>query len=92
MPRRLPLSETSSMREPHPWLQQHYQEKRQRTVRLVKAAVDQLVKEGQAVTIEAICRTSNDLDPEHRGIKKSAILENAEATHIIVNTAPRTKQ
>ena len=41
--------------------------------------VDQLLKEKQTVTIEAICRTSIDLDPEHRGVKKSALLENSEA-------------
>lgn len=69
----------NNTREPHPWLQKHYQEKRERTVRLVKATVDQLVKEQQAVTIEAICRKSIECDPEHRGVKKSAILENPEA-------------
>ena len=57
----------------------HYQEKRERTIILVKAAVDQLVNEQQTVTIEAICHKSLALDPEGRGIKKSAILENAEA-------------
>src|SRR6266567_1080214 len=66
-------------REPHPWLQKHYQEKRERTVRLVKAAVDQLTKEKQAVTIEAICHKSIEMDSEGRGIKKSALLENPEA-------------
>ena len=66
-------------REPHPWLRKHYQEKRERTVRLVKAAVDQLVKEKQTVTIEAICHKSLTLDPEGRGVKKSAILENPDA-------------
>ena len=66
-------------KEPHPWLQKHYQEKRERTVRLVKATVDQLVKERQTVTIEAICRKSIELDTESRGVRKSAILENPEA-------------
>jgi hypothetical protein len=71
--------ESDSVREPRPWLQKHYQEKRERTIRLVKAAVDQLIKEQQAVTIEAICRKSTEVDPDGRGIKKSAILENKEA-------------
>jgi hypothetical protein len=66
-------------RQPKPWLLKHYQEKRQRTVTLVKATVDQLVKEKQTVTIEAICRESAEVDPEGRGVKKSAILENTEA-------------
>jgi hypothetical protein len=65
--------------EAHPWLQKHYQEKRERTIRLVKSAVDQLVKEKQTVTIEAICRKSTELDPEGRGVKKSALLENQQA-------------
>ena len=46
---------------------------------LVKAAVDQLVKEKQTVTIEAICHKSTEIDPEGRGVKKSALLENPEA-------------
>jgi len=71
--------EKLSMHEPHPWLQKHYQEKRERTVHLVKASVDQLVKGGQGVTIEAVCRTSAQIDPEGRGVKKSALLENQEA-------------
>lgn len=80
MPRRSTSNETSNgMREPHPWLKIHYQEKRQRTVRLVKAAVDQLIQERQTVTIEAICRKSVEIDPEGRGVKKSALLENREA-------------
>src|SRR5260221_14754417 len=66
-------------REPHPWLLKHYQEKRERTIRLVKAAVDQLVKAKQTVTIEAICRKSAEIDAEGRGVKKSALLENQEA-------------
>jgi hypothetical protein len=48
-------------------------------VRLVKVAVDQLVKDQQTVTIEAICRKSAEIDPEGRGVKKSAILENTDA-------------
>ena len=48
-------------------------------MRLVKAAVDQLVKEKQTVTIEAICHKSAEMDAEGRGVKKSALLENREA-------------
>jgi hypothetical protein len=62
-----------------PWLEQHYQATRQRTVRLVKAAVDQLVKEGRSVTIEAIGQQSQRLDPQGKGIKKAGILGNEEA-------------
>src|SRR5260370_3975937 len=62
-----------------PWLKRLHQEKRERTVRLVKAAVDQLMQEGQTVTLEAIGARSRALDPEGKGIKKAAIIGNAEA-------------
>lgn len=62
-----------------PWLEQHYQATRQRTVSLVKAAVDQLVKEGRSVTIEAIGKLSQQLDPQGKGVKKAGILGNEEA-------------
>jgi hypothetical protein len=48
-------------------------------VRLVKAAVDQLMQEGQTITLEAIGARSRALDPEGKGIKKAAIIGNAEA-------------
>ena len=73
----LPLN--TEAKTPRPWLQAHYQAKRQRTVILVKAAVDRLKREKQAVTIEAICRLSKDLDPQGKGIKKAGVLGNAEA-------------
>ena len=76
----LPSNETNNQpNKPKPWLLKHYEAKRQRTVKLVKDAVDQLVKEKQTVTIEAICQKSLALDPEGRGVKKSAILENPDA-------------
>src|SRR5215470_11825218 len=62
-----------------PWLEQHYQTTRQRTVNLVKNAVDQLVKDKRPVTIETICQQSQQLDPQGKGIKKAGILGNAEA-------------
>lgn len=62
-----------------PWLEQHYRATRQRTVSLVKAAVDQLVKDGRTVTIEAICQRSQQLDPQGKGIKKAGILGNEDA-------------
>lgn len=48
-------------------------------MRLVKATVDQLLKEGQTVTLEAICTRSSELDPEGKGIKKAAVIDNEEA-------------
>ena len=72
-------AKSEGKKEPHPWLIKHYEEKRLRTIRLVKAAVDRLLSEKQTVTIEAICRKSTELDPEGRGVKKSSILENTVA-------------
>ncbi len=48
-------------------------------MRLVKATVDQLLKEGQTVTLEAICARSPEVDPEGKGIKKAAVIGNADA-------------
>ncbi len=72
------MSNTTPEQE-RPWLELHYQATRERTVRLVKAAVERLVKDGRAVTIEAICQQSQQLDPQGKGIKKAGILGNEEA-------------
>jgi hypothetical protein len=64
---------------PRPWLKQHYAAVRQRTLDLVKMTVDRLIQDRQTVTIEAICKLSQQLDPQGKGIKKAGILGNAEA-------------
>ena len=71
-----------------PWLQAHYQARRQRTVNLVKATIDRLKEEGLDVTIEAICRVSKDIDPEGKGIKKAGVLGNAEAHRYYQQQSP----
>lgn len=62
-----------------PWLKQHHQATRQRTIALVKVSVDQLLQEGRTVTLEAICTLSREVDPEGKGITKAGVLGNAEA-------------
>lgn len=62
-----------------PWLKQHHQATRQRTITLVKATVDRLVQAGRTVTIEAICTLSHEVDPEGKGITKAGVLGNVEA-------------
>ncbi len=62
-----------------PWLKTYHEARRQRTVDLVKATVDHLLADGQAVTLEAIATRSRELDPEGKGIKKAGILGNVEA-------------
>jgi len=75
-----PPSASNATSEPsRPWLAKHYEATRQRTVSLVKAAVDRLVQHGQTVTIEAICRQSQQLDSLGKGVKKAGILGNTEA-------------
>jgi hypothetical protein len=64
---------------PRPWLEKYYQARRQRTIDLVKATVDRLLKEGKIVTLEAICTLSREMDSAGKGIKKAGVLGNAEA-------------
>ena len=66
--------------EPHPWLEEKvYTKLRQRTVALVKQSVDELRKDKQRVSLATVASKSKELDPEHRGISESAILDNQEA-------------
>lgn len=75
----LPSMSNTTPKRDRPWLEQHYQATRERTVQLVKVAVDRLVKDGRAVTIDAICQMSQQLDPQGKGIKKAGILGNEKA-------------
>ena len=66
--------------EPYPWLEEKVSAKlRQRTVDLVKQSVDALRKDKQRVSLATVAAKSKELDPEHRGISESAILDNREA-------------
>lgn len=66
--------------EPHPWLEEKvYARLRQRTVDLVKRSVDALRNDKQRVSLATVAARSKELDPEHRGISESAILDNQEA-------------
>jgi hypothetical protein len=66
--------------DPHPWLEEKvYARLRQRTVDLVKHSVDALRKDKQRVSLATIVARSKELDPEHRGISESAILDNQDA-------------
>ena len=66
--------------EPHPWLEEKvYAKLRQRTVDLVKQSVDTLLKDKQRVSLATVAAKSKELDPEHRGVSESAILDNQEA-------------
>lgn len=66
--------------EPHPWLEEKvYAKLRQRTVDLVKQSVDALRKDKQRVSLSTVTAKSKELDPDHRGVSESAILDNQEA-------------
>lgn len=64
----------------YPWLEEKvYAKLRQRTVDLVRQSVDALLKGKQRVSLSTVAVKSRELDPEHRGISESAILDNQEA-------------
>jgi hypothetical protein len=66
--------------EPHPWLEEKvYAKLRHRTVDLVRQSVDALLKGKQRVSLATVAAKSKELDPEHRGVSESAILDNQEA-------------
>lgn len=66
--------------EPHPWLEEKvYARLRQRTSDLVKRSVDTLRQDRRRVSLATIAAKSKELDPEHRGVSESAILDNQEA-------------
>jgi hypothetical protein len=75
-----PKSKLKGNTEGRPWLKEKvYDPKRQRTVELVKRAVDCLLKDKQRVSLASLAARSKELDPEGRGISESAILNNEEA-------------
>ena len=62
------------------WLQQKvYTPRRQRTLDLVRHAVEALLTGRQPVSLASIATMSRAIDPAGRGISPSAILGNAEA-------------
>lgn len=70
----------SDHHEPHPWLEEKvYAKLRQRTVDLVKQSVDLLLKGKQRISLSTVVAKSKELDPEHRGVSESALLDNQEA-------------
>jgi len=56
-----------------------YAKLRQRTIDLVKQSVDALRKDKQCVSLATVAAKSKELDPDHRGVSESAILDNQEA-------------
>jgi len=56
-----------------------YEPLRQRTIQLVRKSVDALLNGKQRVSLSTIALQSKELDPDHRGISESAILDNQEA-------------
>ena len=70
----------SDHHDPHPWLEEKvYAKLRLRTIGLVKQSVDTLLKDKQRVSLARVSAKSKELDPEHRGVSESAILDNQEA-------------
>lgn len=77
MPHRSHSTQDPPKNEPRPWLEEKvYAKLRQRTVDLVKQSVDALRKDKQRVSLATVAARSKELDPEHRGVSESAILDN----------------
>lgn len=75
-----PTSTARPDRDAPAWLHQKvYAPRRQRTLDLVRHAVEALVTAQRAVSLAAIATASKTLDPAGRGISPSAILGNPEA-------------
>lgn len=69
-----------SQTEAHPWLKEKvYEPARQRTVQLVRQAVDSLVTRGQRVSLASVIAESTKIDPAGRGVSKGGILGNPDA-------------
>lgn len=64
---------------PRPWLEAQHRAKAGRTVDIVQAAVKLLCDKGETVTIQAICKASQEVDPTGRGVGQTAVLRNPEA-------------
>jgi hypothetical protein len=75
-----PTSTTYPDRAAPAWLQQQvYAPRRQRTLDLVRHAVEALARAQRAVSLASIAAASRTVDPTGRGISPSAILGNPEA-------------
>lgn len=69
-----------SQTEAHPWLKEKvYEPARQRTVQLVRQAVDSLVKQAMRVSLASVIDESTKIDPDGRGVSKGGILGNPDA-------------
>lgn len=74
---------STSLTEAHAWLKEKvYDPKLQRTVGLVRQAVEDLVKLRQRVSLASVSRKTKEIDPEGRGVSESAIGGNPEAHSI----------
>lgn len=62
-----------------PWLDIHYDKRKQRTLELVKLSVDTLRKQGKEVTISSVSNISKELDPDCKGIHPNTLRTNPEA-------------
>ncbi len=80
MRRKLSLSVSKPDSDAPLWLQERvYMPKRQHTIDLVRQSVDVLRKDKQRVSLATVAAKSKELDPDHRGVSESAILDNQEA-------------
>lgn len=69
----------SRLDSPHAWLESVYAAKRQRTVELARLAIEALQKNHQRISLATISSMTKLIDPDHKGISESALLNNSEA-------------
>ncbi len=87
------VSRSSLSSEPPVWLEDVYERRRRRTLRLVELSIAALARAGERASLAAIARTSKTVDPaEPRGFSESAILHNERAYALYLQHADRKRR
>jgi hypothetical protein len=74
-----PKSESNLLNKKCSWLEDHYLERKKRTLELVIKSVDLLISKKRPVTLSNISQISKEIDPEGKGIHPNSIRVNSEA-------------
>jgi hypothetical protein len=87
------ISRSSRSSEPPAWLEDVYERRRRRTLRLVELSIAGLARAGERASLAAIARTSKTVDPaEPNGVSESAILHNQQAYALYRQHADRKRR
>lgn len=69
-----------------PWLQQIYQQRRQRTIELTRKAISYLQSQQTGISLSRIAAASRIVDEAGKGVSSSAILTNEVAMQLYVES------